>query len=188
MFSKFPILFYRKGDETYNLHNHKFIDNNFDQNDEETMKAWGYQGRHLFGIKIDLESLRTGGVGMSKAIETMQPKRKLGRCLGGENTRLVWWQGRIIRLIRFCIFQVRPLWRSSYGITLRNRSIIDGFICYLTNPSSMYFLVVILFSSFSQRKTPKRLSEDDDFRVKVTETSNHSTYILMPRMRWSQSY
>ena len=26
------------------LHNNNFISNNFDKNDEETMKAWGYEG------------------------------------------------------------------------------------------------------------------------------------------------
>ena len=44
MFVKFPRLFQRKGDENYSLHNHNFIDNNFDKNDEETMKDWGYKG------------------------------------------------------------------------------------------------------------------------------------------------
>ena len=36
--------FLRKGDETYRLHNHNFVDDHFDKNDEETMKAWGYEG------------------------------------------------------------------------------------------------------------------------------------------------
>ena len=45
----------------------------------------------MFGRKKDFETLRRGCVGVPKAIEIMPPKKNLGRCLRGENTRLVWW-------------------------------------------------------------------------------------------------
>ena len=48
--------------------------------------------------------MRRGGVGVSNSIEIMPPENNLGRFLGGENTRLVWWRGRILSLIRFYIF------------------------------------------------------------------------------------
>ena len=44
----------------------------------------------MFGIKKDFETLRRGGLGVSKAIETLPPTKNLGRFLGGENTRLLW--------------------------------------------------------------------------------------------------